>query len=536
MPPTNDAERVGLLLRVSSEEQRDRETIEIQRDFLTEYCRLYGLDVAGVYADDGVSGTIPLHERPEGGRLLEEAKAGAFGTLLVYRLDRLGRSLLVIVDAHDRLQAAGVALRSATEPIDTSSPSGRLIFQMLASFAEYERETIRERTRAGLHRAYRGGKHYGVAPYGYQTDDGGRLQIVPEEAEIVRGIIGRVAEGSSLYAEAKRLNDLGIPTPGWRYGNGKKRPGAALWSVTTVSNIVHQSAYSGVHKVKTNGGKDVIEQAVPPVLADRGLQDRAAAALTENRRYPDRKKDRRYLLRGLVKCAACGAACTGHPAGKNGKTYHYYTCRAGRTNNFGMGRPHKPPCLNAGWLEDLVWADVRRFLENPGEVLERVREQIGGQDDGGELEARHKDLAGRLASRQPEKDRYVRTYAQGHISEEELEVYLADLKNQTENLRLLLASVEADLSQRREQARLADTTEAWLRALRERVEEVEGDTPEAFRARRRPVKLLVQSISAGKRPDDGRTEIQVTYRFGPPTSEVGPDQSSVAHCKNGSRS
>ena len=108
-----------------------------------------------------MSGTIPLHERPEGKRLLDDAKAGKFGTVLVYRLDRLGRSLLVIVDAHDRLQAAGVSLRSATEPIDTSNPSGRLIFQMLASFAEYERGTIRERTQAGLHRAFRDGKHTG---------------------------------------------------------------------------------------------------------------------------------------------------------------------------------------------------------------------------------------------------------------------------------------------------------------------------------------------------------------------------------------
>ena len=93
-----------------------------------EYCRLYGMEVVGVYGDDSVSGTIPLNERPEGRRLLEEARSGAFTTLLVYRLDRLGRSLLVIVDAHDRLQAAGVALRSATEPIDTSTASGRLIF------------------------------------------------------------------------------------------------------------------------------------------------------------------------------------------------------------------------------------------------------------------------------------------------------------------------------------------------------------------------------------------------------------------------
>lgn len=136
MPSTNGhgskPERIALILRVSSEEQRERETIEIQEEFLDQYCRLYELEVADVYKDDGVSGTIPLHERPEGRRLLEDAEESKFGAVLVYKLDRLGRTLLVIVDAHDRLQEAGIALRSATEPIDTSTPSGRLIFQMLA--------------------------------------------------------------------------------------------------------------------------------------------------------------------------------------------------------------------------------------------------------------------------------------------------------------------------------------------------------------------------------------------------------------------
>src|SRR5829696_9663608 len=172
MPSTNGhgskPEPVALYLRVSTDEQRDRETIEIQDDFLDQYRSLYELGVAEIYKDDGVSGTIPLHERPQGRRLLEDAEEGKFGALLVYRLDRLGRSLLVIVDAHDRLQEAGVALRSATEPIDTSTPSGRLIFQMLASFAEYERGIIRERTQAGLHRAYKDGKHTGRIPCGYR--------------------------------------------------------------------------------------------------------------------------------------------------------------------------------------------------------------------------------------------------------------------------------------------------------------------------------------------------------------------------------
>jgi site-specific DNA recombinase len=546
MPSTNGhgpgeaAERVALLLRVSSEEQRDRETIEIQRDFLKEFCRLYGYEVADTYADDGVSGTIPLHERPEGRRLLEDAKEGKFSTLLVYRLDRLGRSLLVIVDAHDRLQSYGVALKSATEPIDTSNPSGRLIFQMLASFAEYERETIRERTRAGLHRAYRGGKHFGAAPYGYRTDESGLLQVVHEEAEIVREIIENVAEGSTLYAEAKRLNDLGLATPGWRYGGGKKRPGAKLWSVMTVSNIVRQSAYSGVHRVKTNGGKDVIEQPVPAVV-EPGLQERAIAVLEENNRYPDRKNDRGYLLRGLVRCATCGGACTGHNSWSRGKTYHYYACRAAKTYNFGVAPPHKASFVSAEWLEDLVWSDVRRFLKNPGAILERLHEQHDAAADAGDLEARKKGLAKRLAAKQAEKDRYVRAYAQAHISEEELDAYLAELKKQIDNLRVLLASVEAELSERQERKSLTDTTQAWLLSLGRRLEEVEEDTPEGFEKRKQLVGLLVAEVTVGKKPEDGRTEVRITYRFGPPPasgSAGSPSQGGlfVPDVKNGSRS
>src|SRR5918992_2884828 len=294
--PKGGAGAVALCLRVSSEEQRDRETIEIQRDFLAQYCGLYSLDVADVYADDGVSGTIPLHERPEGRRLLEDAKEGKFSTLLVYRLDRLGRSLLVTVDAHDRLQACGVALKSATEPIDTSNPSGRLIFQMLASFAEYERETIGERTRAGLHRAFRNGKHAGRIPYGYRVrGEDGLLEVVEDEAAIVREIIANVAAGSTLYGESKRLNDESVPSPGWRFKSGERKHGAS-WSGSTVAGIVHQDAYSGTHRVKINGGEEFISRQVPAIV-DAGVHQRAIEALTENKRYPNRENDRRYLLR-----------------------------------------------------------------------------------------------------------------------------------------------------------------------------------------------------------------------------------------------
>jgi site-specific DNA recombinase len=351
-----NAERVALYLRVSSEEQRERETIEIQREFLEQYRRLYELEVAGVYADDGVSGTIPLHERPEGRRLLEDAQRGKFNTVLVKKLDRLGRTLLVIVDAHDKLQEAGVALRSATEPIDTSNPSGRLIFQMLASFAEYDRENIRERTQAGLRRAFREGKHTGVVPYGYRVRaEDGRLEVVEEEARVVREIFANIAGGSTAYGEAKRLNASGVPTPGWRYrsgkwcpgGDGKRKP-ATCWAPKAVSNIVRQHAYSGVHKVRFKGDEEAIERHVPPILGHPDLQDRAIAALLESGRRRNREGDHKYLLSGLVRCADCGYGCSGRAVWTKGKRYSYYTCITTRST-----RPLRPTAhltsVPSGW-------------------------------------------------------------------------------------------------------------------------------------------------------------------------------------------
>jgi site-specific DNA recombinase len=270
-----------------------------------------------------------------------------------------------------------------------------------------------------------------------------------------------------------------------------------------------------VHEVRFKGDEKPIEREVPAIL-DRGLQERAIAALKENKSYRNRRGDRKYLLAGLVKCAVCGFACAGHSTTARGKKYHYYACIDGRTEKLRKGPPHRSPFLNAGWLEELVWGDVRRFLENPGEVLERVREQLKGADNTENLAQRREELSRRLAGKTAEKDRYIRQYARGHISEEELDVYLADFRNQTDNLRLLLESVEADLSQEREHKELAETTHAWLLTLRQRVAEVEQDTEEAYLARRQLVKLLVARITAGRRDEDDGTEVRITYRFDPP--------------------
>lgn len=134
--------RVVVYCQVSSDEQAQADTIQNQIAFARRYCDLHGLPIADIYADEGVSGTVPLADRPAGVRLLADAQAGRFGTVLVYRIDRLARSTRILLDAHDALHAAGVALRSMIEPFDTTTPLGEFILTLLGSLAALERATI----------------------------------------------------------------------------------------------------------------------------------------------------------------------------------------------------------------------------------------------------------------------------------------------------------------------------------------------------------------------------------------------------------
>jgi site-specific DNA recombinase len=354
----------------------------------------------------------------------------------------------------------------------------------------------------------------GAIPYGYDIAPDGSFVIVEEEAAVVREIFANIANnGSTLYAEAKRLNDDGVLSPGVRYKGRERRYGASCLYVT-IGYIVNRNAYSGVHEVSLDSG-EIVKRPVPAIVSP-GLQERAQAALAENKRYAGGKQRRDYLLRGLVWCAERGTAYagTGTTSSNTTKRYYYYSCSRRKRRYDGRTNKLSCPHANAEWLEELVWSDVRRFLENPGEVLERVREQ-GVGDDTAELEARLESLRKRLATKSAEKDRYVRAFAQGHISEDELAVYVTDLNNQVEHLKLLITSAESDLATREDNRLAAESAASWLMTLRECVAELEADTEEARHKRRELARLLVERITVGS-TEDGSIQVHITYRFGPP--------------------
>ncbi len=174
------------------------------------------------------------------------------------------------------------------------------------------------------------------------------------------------------------------------------------------------------------------------------------------------------------------------------------------------------PWLDALWLEDLVWQDIRGFVENPGEVLERVKEQMEEQrSHRGELKERLTSLTKRLATAQGEKDKYVKLYAAGHLDEEELETHLLDLKNRISNLKMLIESAEDDLTREEQDAGATKNTAMWLTSLRGALETLEEDTDEAWHNRRELVEQLVERITVS-RTEDGRAKLHIAYKFAPP--------------------
>src|ERR1051325_11380793 len=160
---------IAIYLRVSTEEQRERQSIATQRDFAARYCDLHQHQVHKSYDDDGVSGTVPLEQRPAGIQLLDDARHGKFDQLLVFKLDRLGRETRLILNAVAELEKYGVRVRSMTEEFDTATATGRLMLTMLSGFAAHEREVIRERSVAGTNRKAEAGLWMGgIVPYGYR--------------------------------------------------------------------------------------------------------------------------------------------------------------------------------------------------------------------------------------------------------------------------------------------------------------------------------------------------------------------------------
>ncbi len=335
--------RVAIVTRISTDEVNQPYSLEAQTKGLEAFVLSQpGQVITHRFVDQTSGATL---ERPGLQAALEAAKAGAFDVLLVYRIDRLTRSIVGLMTIVEALDAAGVALRSATEPIDTHGPVGRMLLQLLGIFAEFERSLLIDRITKGFERkAARGEWLGGPGPFGYRVDAATKTLVPdPTEAATVRRIFAAYAdEHLGATALANHLN-----------GAGLRNRGDRLWSNQTVLRVLRNPVYLG----KISHGDEIYDGKHPSIVDDdlftraQYLRDERAA-LVESR--PPNTSD--YVLTGLLRCRACGGAYFG--AGTKGRNgfYRYYACRNRQTKGtYGCrGKRVAAEDLETAVIDDLI--------------------------------------------------------------------------------------------------------------------------------------------------------------------------------------
>lgn len=312
---------------VSDGLERDFTTLDAQRESCESYIASQKNEgwicLPEKYDDGGFTGANT--DRPALQRLMTDIKAGKINAIIVYKVDRLSRSLLDFAELLSTFEEHGVTFVSVTQHFNTQNSMGRLTLNILLSFAQFEREIISERTRDKMGAAKRKGKWVGGRPpLGYNIDkEKHKLVINPKEAEIVRKIFDMYIEKRSLTSVTMIMNDLGFTTKQHASETGKKFGGIQFRS-NGLQQLLRKPLYIG--KILYQG--EIYPGEHEAIISEETFQ-KAQSILVENR--PDWKMAKKTkhvgLLTGLLRCKACNCAMYFSYNIKASKyRYHYYLC------------------------------------------------------------------------------------------------------------------------------------------------------------------------------------------------------------------
>ena len=445
----NAISEAAIYVRVSTDDQADRGTIESQVEYAHKYCDLNNINIMKEYRDDGVTGTLPLQDRPAGHDLLQDAQAGLFSTLLVFKLDRLGRATRVILNAIYDLEKTGVKLKSMTEPFDTGDASGRFLLTILAGVADLERSNILDRMWLGANRAAADGKWLGgIVPYGYFKNDEGYLEIntaeIPgtgmSECDVVKLIYSMVAgKGMTSQAVTDYLNALGIPPAYVAHGIGSKRKKRTngVWFQGRIVNMVHSTTYKGIHQYgkRASRQREIIERKVPAIISEDVWQ-RAQETLKSNQILSARNASNIYMLRGLITCGNCGKIYHG----ADSKRCRYYACGGRRNWKRSPGDKCVSRSITMSWIDDVVWNGCMRYINDPPAAIRSIREN--GSDD--KEDERAGMLSSQLASCDAERERVIDMYRTNLLTMAELTTQLDKAAAKKAAIQKELTSIQND--------------------------------------------------------------------------------------------
>lgn len=518
---------IAIYCRVSSEDQAERGTIEIQKEFAAKYVNLYNLEVFDYYCDDGVSGTLPLEQRPEGKRLLEDAAKKRFNMVIFYKLDRLGRKVRVILNAVNDLDALGVTVKSMTEPFENETPTGKFLLTTLAGIAELDRDTILSRMWSGAQYAAKQGRWLGgVIPYGYMVADK-KLVIstdpIPNcrlsEEDVIKIIFRMAAKEKANCAEiADYLNSIKIPTRYMLNGISGKRykKTAEIWRPSRISEIVRSTTYKGLHqygKNATHKNSKIITRSVPAIVSDEIWQE-ANNTMKDNRVSCKRNTKNLYLLQGMIRCGLCGLAYSPTFYKARNTSYYCCTCKGQQKTKFYnrdtcIGKP-----VRVDWLDTLVWSKCLELLKEPEKIYDAKPSTNKEPPNIVPTPTEFELIKNRIQELSTEREKLLDLYRKGIIIESDLTTQINKLY--LEETELNNKIIKIDNQPKQELKRSKASTVMVLKEFIEMIKNTDiNQLP--FELKREVVKMLIDKVFVYTKVDPDKfypsINVIISWRF-----------------------
>jgi site-specific DNA recombinase len=502
----------AIYARVSSEKQKDENTIASQTSALIDFAVNRGFEVSKdrIIEDEGFSGASLV--RPGLEKLRDLAAEGQIQAVLIHSPDRLSRKYAYQVLLMEELARNGVETVFLKAP-QTATPEDQLLVQFQGMIAEYERAQILERSRRGKrHRAQQGQVSVlSGAPYGYRyvrksDDSAAYYEIIEEEATIVRMVYERyTVDGLSIGAITRLLNERGIPT----------RKKITRWERSVAWAMLRNPAYKGTayfgktkitprqritRPIRLRGGIanrnsanherpqcEWIAIPVPAIITEETFAQ-AQELLKSNKGRAPRRTIAPSIVQGLVSCKKCGYALSRTSTRSSARMIHYYRCLGSDAWRHLGGSVCDNRPVRQDVLDEVVWGEVIKLLESPTLIQDELERRLVAAKDAAPSKRREDTLNRELVRIQKSIERLTTAYQEDLLSLDELRQRLPALRKREAANRSELQSITDQIATRAAYLRLAQTLTVFLDRLRESANTLNIED------RQRIVRLLVKEV------------------------------------------
>ena len=504
----------AIYARVSSDKQREENTIASQTAALVAFARAQGYSVPDewVFEDRGYSGANLV--RPGLERVRDLAAEGQIHAVLVYTPDRLSRKYAYQILLIEELARAGVEVVFVNAP-RTTTPEDHLLLQFQGMIAEYERAQILERSRRGKrHRAREGQiSVLSGAPFGYRyirksDQTAAYYQVIEAEAEIVRMVYERyTVQGLSIGAVARLLSEQKIPA---------RR--AARWERSVVWAMLRNPAYKGTacfgktkaatrqritRPLRLRGGvaardsaghersrNEWIEIPVPAIVSETTFA-LAQERLQDNKKRAPRRTIEPSVSQSLVSCAKCGYALYRTSTRSSARTIYYYRCLGSDAWRRSGGSVCDNRPVRQDLLDAVVWNEIVKLIEDPGLIQAELDRRLEAARHADPTKRRVDALQRDLIRTKNSLDRLVTAFQEELISLDDLRQRSPALRQREHAIRGELQAIADQANDRAATLRLAETLAAFLGRLRSSAQTVD------VHDRQKVVRLLVKEVLVG---------------------------------------